>query len=194
MLDFWGVPLSPLPETVVNEGWTVGIPEPKNGSCQPCGDSNPGRGGQPKVYQKLVANLRILLQQISRILDPHHKVLEVSHDRCHLQALPWIWEDYSEAGEVLNRNPNWWPQHGIQFSKGGWVVVVNVVVKGCISVLGGCDFTGNQWFLENSHVFSSFNTLWIHKFCWLESPHIHIQDEDLYYTPSKDHKRSILSC
>lgn len=25
------------------------------------------------------------------------RVLEVSHDRCHLQALPWIWEDYGEV-------------------------------------------------------------------------------------------------
>eukprot|EP00434_Breviolum_minutum_P005799 symbB.v1.2.005113.t1/scaffold295.1/size237168/2 len=35
------------------------------------------------------------------------RVLEVSHDRCHLQALPWIWEDYGEAwraksGELID--------------------------------------------------------------------------------------------
>ena len=93
-------------------------------------------------------------------MDPHHKVLEVSHDRCHLQALPWIWEDYSEAGPFFEQKAKLVATAWHPIFQGGWVVVVNVVVKGCVSVLGGCDFTGNQWFLENSHVFSSFNTLW----------------------------------
>ena len=34
---------------MANEGLVVGIPDPKNGSCHPGGDWNPGRGGQPKL-------------------------------------------------------------------------------------------------------------------------------------------------
>ena len=94
--------------------------------------------------------------------------------------------------EVLNRN-----HHGghsmASIFQGGWVVVVNVVVKGYVSVWGDAILqeTNGSWRIA---MFLEFQYPLVNKFCWLESPHIHIQEEDLYYTPSKDHKRSILSC
>ena len=34
---------------VANEGLVVGIPDPKNVSCHPCGHWNPGRGPHPTL-------------------------------------------------------------------------------------------------------------------------------------------------
>ena len=61
----------------------------------------------------------------------------------------------------------------------GFSIISPPMLKVTFLFRGDGDFPGNQRFLEN-RVFSSVSIPFkVNKFCWLEDPHIHIQEKDL---------------